>query len=116
MRFDTMAESAVWTLRNAYKKSKAPFWKSLELELSGPRKNRREINLGHLSNYTKDGDVVVVAGKILGSGEIDHKLSVCAFSFSAAAAKKILNAGGKILFFADLVEQHPNGKGVKIVG
>jgi large subunit ribosomal protein L18e len=111
-----MLESAVWSLRKAHKKSKAPIWKTLENELSGPRKDRREINLAALSKFTKEGDVVVVAGKILGGGEIDHKVTVCAFSFSVAAVKKILSSGGKILFFADLIEKHPDGKGVKILG
>ena len=114
--FNTMAESAVWTLRNAYKKSKAPIWRSLESDIAGPRRNRREINLGTLSQMTKQNDVVVIAGKVLGNGQMDHKLSVCAFSFSEAAAKKIVGAGGEVLFFADLIKKYPDGKGVRIIG
>ena len=116
MLFDTMTESAVWTLRNAYKKSKAPIWRSLEGELAGPRKNRREINLGTLSQITKQNDVVVIAGKVLGNGQMDHRLSVCAFSFSESAAKKIVGAGGQVLFFQDLVQKYPDGKGVRVIG
>ena len=116
MLFNTMAENAIWTLRNAYKKSKAPIWRSLEGELSGPRKNRRQINLGRLSVITNQDEVVVIPGKVLGNGQLDHKLTICAYSFSESAAEKIVKAGGKILFLPDLVNKYPNGKGVRILG
>jgi large subunit ribosomal protein L18e len=111
-----MAENAVWTLRQAYKKSKAPIWRSLENQLSGPRRNRREINLGRLSEITEKDEVIVIAGKVLGNGSMDHKLTVCSYSFSESAVKKIIGAGGKVLYFADLVKEYPDGKGVRIIG
>ena len=56
---------------------------SLEDELSGPRSNRREVNVSRLTNVTKNDEVVIVPGKMLGAGAIGHKLTVCAFSISA---------------------------------
>lgn len=116
MLFNTMAQNAVWTLRQAYKQNKAAIWKALEKDLSGSRNNRREVNLGQLSSVTNDGEVVVIAGKVLGSGTIDHKLTVCAFSFSETAANKIVGAGGKVMMLKDFVKAYPRGKGVKIIG
>ena len=113
---NTMLDNTIWTLRLAFKKTKAPIWRALEEELSGPRANRREINVGGLSGITKSDEVLVVPGKVLGTGSLGHKLTICAYSVSEGAAKKIISAGGKVISFEDLVKKHPDGKGVRIIG
>jgi len=112
----TAIDNTIWTLRNAFKKSKAPIWRALQQELGGPRSNRREINLTRLAQITRADEVVVVPGKVLGTGSLGHKLTVCAFSMSEGAAKKIIDSGGNVLTLDDLINMHPNGKGVRIVG
>jgi large subunit ribosomal protein L18e len=112
----TAIDNTIWTLRNAFKKSKAPIWRALQEELEGPRANRREINIARLAQITKANEVLVVPGKVLGTGSLGHKLTVCAFSLSEGAAKKIKEAGGKVVTFDDLINIHPDGKGVRIVG
>ncbi len=112
----TMIDNTICILRNAFKKNKAPIWRALEEELAGPRANRREINLMRLAEITKPDEVIVVPGKVLGTGSLGHKLMVCAFSISEAAAKKIIEAGGKVVTFEDLIDKHPEGKGVRIIG
>ena len=116
MLANTLVDNTIWTLRSAFKKNKAPIWHALEEELAGPRANRREINVRRLASITKAGEVVVVPGKILGTGNLGHKLTVCAFSISESAAKKVIEAGGKVVSFEDLVKKHPDGKGVRIIG
>jgi large subunit ribosomal protein L18e len=113
---NTMVDNTVWTLRQAFKKSKAPIWQALEQEIAGPRLNRREVNVGKLAEVTKAGEVVVIPGKVLGTGTLGHKLTVCAFSISESAAQKVVNAGGKVATFEDLIKKHPDGKGVRIIG
>jgi large subunit ribosomal protein L18e len=112
----TAIDNTTWTLRNAFKNSKAPIWRALQEELEGPRANRREINIARLAQITKANEVLVVPGKVLGTGSLGHKLTVCAFSLSEGAAKKIKEAGGKVVTFDDLINIYPDGKGVRIVG
>ncbi len=52
------------------------------------RSIKREVNISRLSSVTKNGEVIVVPGKVLGSGEMDHQLTVCAFSISDMAGKE----------------------------
>jgi large subunit ribosomal protein L18e len=112
----TAIDNTIWTLRSAFKKSKAPIWRALEEELEGPRANRREINITRLAQITKADEVVVIPGKVLGTGSLGHKLTVCAFSMSEGAAKKIIESGGKVVTFDDLIKLYADGKGVRIVG
>lgn len=112
---DTLSNT-IWTLRNALKQNKVPIWKAVLKELSRSRSNRRQVNISQLAHVTKDREVVIVPGKILGSGEISHKLTIWCFSISEAAASKVLNAGGKILALDSLIKKFPDGKGVRIIG
>lgn len=103
-------------LKNASKKNKAPIWSRLaELALK-PSSVRRIVNVGQIDKFAKDSDVIVVPGKVLGTGNLTHKITLCSFSISNSGAQKILDSGGKILSFAELVKSNPTGKGVKIVG
>lgn len=112
----TVTDNTIWSLRNAFKRNKAPIWRALQKELAGPRANRREINVRRLAQITKADEVVIVPGKILGTGSLGHKLTVCAFSISQTAARKITDSGGKVVTFDDLIDKHPDGKGVRIIG
>ena len=114
--FPDTLNNTIWTLRNALKKNKVPIWKAVIKELSRSRSNRREVNIGELAHVTKDKEVVIVPGKILGSGEISHKLTVWCFTISEVATRKILEAGGKILPLDSLIKKYPDGKGVRIIG
>ena len=103
-------------LKGASKKNNAPIWSRLaELALK-PSSARRTINIGQIDKFVKDNDVIVVPGKVLGTGNISHKITLCSFSMSTTGAKKVLQSGGKILSFSELIKSHPTGKGVIIIG
>ena len=114
--FSESQSSAIWTLRSSLKKEKFPIWKLVIKELSKSRSNRREVNVGRLASVTADNEVVIVPGKILGSGNINHKITVWSSGISVAAANKIITAGGKLIPLEHLIEKYPTGKGVRIIG
>lgn len=113
---NTMIDNTIWMLRQAFKKNKAKIWRALEEELAGSRANRREINIRRLAEISNPEQIVVIPGKVLGTGNLGHKLTVCAFSISENAARKITTAGGRIITFEDLMNAYPEGKGVRIIG
>ena len=64
-------------------------WKRVANDLAKPTRQRRIVNLYKLDKNTKEGEVVVVPGKVLGVGELNHKITVAAWSFSISALEKI---------------------------
>ena len=52
------------------------------------RSNQKIVNLTKINQTTEDGNAVVITGKILGTGNISHKVSVSSLSISNSAAKK----------------------------
>ncbi|TLX72011.1 MAG: 50S ribosomal protein L18e [Thaumarchaeota archaeon] len=103
-------------LKGASKKNNAPIWSRLAEFALKPSSARRIINIGQIDKFVKDNDVIVVPGKVLGTGNISHKITLCSFSMSNTGAKKVLQSGGKILSFSELIKSHPTGKGVVIIG
>jgi large subunit ribosomal protein L18e len=103
-------------LKKASTKNDAPIWAKLAEYALKPSSARRDLNLNRIGQLTKENDVVVFPGKVLGTGNIPHKITLFSFSISNSAANKILNNGGKIISHSELVEQNPTGKGVVLLG
>ena len=103
-------------LKKASSKNNAPIWAKLAEYALKPSVARRNINLYRIGQLTKENDTVVFPGKVLGTGTIPHKINLCSFSISDSAASKVLESGGKLVSYEELIEQHPSGKGVILLG
>ncbi|MEM0000920.1 MAG: 50S ribosomal protein L18e [Desulfurococcaceae archaeon] len=97
-------------------KYNAKVWRAVAEELNKPSRMRRAVNISRINRYTEHGDCVVVPGKVLGAGELDHPVVVAAFSFSKTAIVKIQRAGGRAVSIFELLRERPNGSNVKIIG
>ncbi|MBI2101740.1 50S ribosomal protein L18e [Candidatus Woesearchaeota archaeon] len=94
----------------------AGIWKRIANDLEKPTRQRRVVNLSNLNRSTKENEVIVVPGKVLGAGSLEHKLTISAFQFSGGAKEKIQKAGAKIVPLLELSRENPTGKGIKIIG
>lgn len=90
-------------------------WKEIASILTSPRSGNNGTNLGEINKIAKDGEIIVIPGKVLSSGEISKKLKIVAFSFSNEAKEKILNAKGEALYLIDEIKKNPSAKGVRIL-
>jgi len=77
--------------------------------LALPRRKAVKVNLEELENSTAEGDVVVVPGKVLGNGKLNHKITIAALSFSHTARQKLRNC--KLLPIEEVLHR----KDIKII-
>ena len=103
-------------LRRASIKNDAPIWAKLAEYVQKPSVARRDINLYKIDQLTKENDTVVFPGKVLGTGNMSHKITLCSFSISNSAATKVVEKGGKVINYLELMEKNPTGKGVVLLG
>jgi len=103
-------------LKEAGRINKAPVWRDIALRLEGPASNWAEVNISRLDRHACENETVVIPGKLLGSGEIDKKLTVAAYRFSGQAKEKIANAGGQNLSIEELLVKNPTGSKVRLMG
>lgn len=94
------------------KKTKKPIWANIAERLERPRRNKTGVNVWKINAYTKEGDTVVVPGKVLSDGELDHKVNVAALNFSKSAEAKIKKSGSTMTI-GELAKK--NAKGTKVI-
>ena len=94
---------------------KTLFWKRVLELLSAPSRAKCGVNISRISANVKEGAVVVVVDKVLGTGICSPKLTIGAMAFSATAKKAIEAAGGKAMSLVDVAKKHPTGKDVVII-
>jgi large subunit ribosomal protein L18e len=93
----------------------AGIWRDVAKHLAKTRQNRAAVNLSSINRHTQKGDAIIVPGKIIGSGSLDHSVTVAAFSASEKAKEKLAAAKAKYLSIPELVEKNPKGANVKII-
>jgi len=89
-------------------------WLGVAEILSGPRRKMKEVNLGDLEK-AKEGETIVVAGKVLSKGEVSEKIKIAALNFSEKAKDKLKKAGCETLSILDEIKKNPDAEGIKIL-
>ncbi len=102
-------------LKKESREKQAGIWLDIAEYLSKTRSQRISVNLSTVNRNTKRSDVVVVPGKLLGSGSIDHAVTVAAFGASQKAKDKLFVAKAKYLSIPELMEKNPKGANVRII-
>ena len=111
---NTVLRSSIIMLERQGRGQKNGIWRDAARYLASGTVTWPEVNVGHLAAL---GDVsaVFVPGKVLGTGTLDKKLNVGAFSFSSSARSKIEKAGGRTFTVEEFVKKYPEGSGVALV-
>ncbi len=91
-------------------------WKRVATDLEKPSRQRRTINLSKINRFTKDNEIIVIPGKVLGTGSLKRKLTISAYQFSEGAKEKITESGSNIVSLLDLSKESPQGKKIRIIG
>jgi large subunit ribosomal protein L18e len=102
-------------LKATSRESGAAIWRDTAKRLEKPRRGYAAVNLSKINRHTREDDKVLVPGKVLGAGDIDHKVTVAALGFSEQAISKIEAAGGKCLMIQEMMRIHPKGSGILIM-
>ena len=102
-------------LRKKGSEENIKIWKRVASDLERPSRIRRVVNLLRINRYAKEDETVVVPGKVLGGGELNHKVVVAAYQFSESAIDKI-NKVGKAITIVDLMKENPKASKVRIIG
>jgi len=88
-------------------------WREVAAILTGPRRNRRGINLAELDKSPSKS--VVICGKVLSGGDVSKKKKVIALGFSEKAREKLRNAGCETKLISEEIKLNKDAKGVEIL-
>ncbi|MBA7674633.1 hypothetical protein ES703_82853 [subsurface metagenome] len=102
----------VETIIAAKKKDK---WLKVARILSGPRRKAVSLNLGEINENSKDGETIIVPGKVLSQGEISKKVKIVALSFSEKAKEKLLKSKIPSSNIIEEIKKNPDMKKCRIL-
>ncbi len=102
-------------LKKQARETEANIWLDVAKYLAKPSRQHVAVNLSQINRRTEKSDVIVVPGKVLGSGALSHSLTVAAFDASEKAKEKLSAAKAKYLPITELVKENPKGSNVKII-
>ena len=111
-----LLQDLIGELKKRSNEQSVNLWKEVAINLEKPTRQRRVVNLSKISRHTKENETIIVPGKVLGSGALNHKLTISAYQFSEQAKDKLQKAGAQIVPLLDLSKEKPNGKKIRIIG
>jgi len=103
-------------LRRISSEKNVRLWKRVAFDLEKPTRQKRIINLSRINRYAKENETIVVPGKVLGSGLLNHKVTIAAYGFSNSALEKINKADSKAMKIEELMKESVKGKRIRIMG
>ena len=109
-------QNLIQELKQKGREQSINLWRRVATDLEKPTRQRRVVNLSSISRHTKENEVIVVPGKVLGAGNLEHKITISAFQFSGGAKEKIEKVGARIVPLLELSKENPSGKGIRIMG
>jgi len=107
--------SLIRLLEKKSRENDAAIWMDVAERLSQPKSRRVIVNVSKINRHTKENEEVLVPGKVLGSGMMNHPATVAALNFSDEARTKIIGAKGKCLSIPEALEANPKGANLRII-
>jgi large subunit ribosomal protein L18e len=102
-------------LKKSSSENEVQIWRDIAIRLEKPSKNYAEVNVSKINRYAKEGETLLIPGKVLGSGVLDSKVTVAALNFSESAVSKISGKQGECISIEQLLTQNPKGSHVRIL-
>ncbi|WP_135663116.1 50S ribosomal protein L18e [Halorhabdus rudnickae] len=106
--------SLIADLKSAAREGDGDVWSDVAERLEKPRRTHAEVNLGRIERYAQEDELVVVPGKVLGSGVLQKDVTVAAVDFSSTAERKI-DQVGETLRVEQALEENPDGTNVRVI-
>jgi large subunit ribosomal protein L18e len=76
-----------------------------------PRRSRVSVDLFKIAANSKEGDNVIVPGKVLSMGRLDHKVNIAAIEYSREASEALRASGSRLLGIDEMLKM----KNVRII-
>jgi large subunit ribosomal protein L18e len=105
-------------IRNLKEKSyteKVAIWKDVAQRLERATRKRANVNLSTINRSSINEETVLIPGKVLSDGVLNHKVNVVALNFSKTAQEKIETAGGECISLNEILNINPKGSSIRIL-
>jgi large subunit ribosomal protein L18e len=115
MKTNIQLKSLIAELGKLSNQENKKIWGKIANEFKKPTRNSKAINLNKINYLSKENDIIIVPGKILGNGELEHKITIAAFKISSQAHEKIKQSNSEFYFLDEFIKKNPKIKNARIL-
>jgi len=110
-----LVRKLITDLKKASRLNNAGVWRSVAEILEKPSRNRPAVNLSKIERYSREGEMIIVPGKVLASGKLTKKVTIAAIAFSEQALRKIKSIGARAITIEEAMRINPSGSNTRII-
>ena len=90
-------------------------WFKLAQILSASTRQYSSVNLGQIDKVSKQGEIIVVLGKVLSSGSLTKKVRIASLGISAEAKDKLKETKSEYVYLAKEIQSNVKAEGVRVI-
>ncbi len=90
-------------------------WQGVASIISSPRRQRINLNIEQIDKQSKEGEIILIPGKVLSQGEMNKKIKIIALEFSEKAKEKLLKSKCEVSYIIEEIKKNPNAKEIKLL-
>lgn len=90
-------------------------WLKMGQLISASRRKRPVFNLCEIDKKAKEGEVLIIPGKVLSQGDINKKIKIVALKFSEETKEKLKNKKIDFSLINEEIKKNPNAKDIRIL-
>ena len=90
-------------------------WFKLAQILSASTRQYSSVNLGQIDKVSKQGEIIVVPGKVLSSGSLTKKVRIASLGISAEAKDKLKETKSEYVYLAKEIQSNVKAEGVRVI-
>lgn len=96
-------ESIISKLLVKGEETKMGLYAALAKLLKTPRRRKIQVNIGSIDKNSKENEMVIVPGKVLSMGNLNHKITLVCYTISMSARDKLAAIGVKVMSFEEFL-------------
>ncbi len=112
---NVLTRMLVRQLRKTAREKGARVWLKVAEELEKPRRRRVAVNLSRINRSSREGEMVIVPGVVLGVGDVNKKLTVVAVRITRRALEKLKASNCQFMTIAEALKVNPEGSNVRVI-
>lgn len=94
-------------------KQKDEIWHDVARHIAKPKRKAVAVNIDKINRISKDNEIIIVPGKVMNKGSLDHNIVLIALKFSQGAKEKIAKKAN-IMSMQEFIEKKPTFKGINM--
>jgi large subunit ribosomal protein L18e len=90
-------------------------WFKIAQILSNSTRKYSSVNLGQIDKVSKQGEIIVVPGKVLSSGSLTKKVRIASLGISAEAKDKLKETKSEYVYLAKEIQSNTKAEGIRLI-